>query len=115
MDKLEKCEPLYDADMTKRFPEEWAYINGIEIRNLPAESNHLMNEYGFAWYFPNFNYFPRKKTKEGLPDFDSISEREMRLTYLRRDLFYFADFSERTLLEKKYIETEWVRKSILRV
>ena len=56
-----------------------------------------------------------KKDKDGMYDFDSIADKEMRLSFIRRDLFYFADFGERDLLEKKYIETEWVRKNILRI
>ena len=115
MNKTDKCEPIIDVDITKRFPDEWARINGIQIRNLPAEANYLMNEYEFAWYLPNFNYFPMKKDKDGMYDFDSIADKEMRLSFIRRDLFYFADFGERDLLEKKYIETEWVRKNILRI
>ena len=115
MNKIDKCEPIMDVDITKRFPDEWARINGIQIRNLPAEANYLMNEYEFAWYLPNFNYFPMKKDKDGMYDFDSIADKEMRLSFIRRDLFYFADFGERDLLEKKYIETEWVRKNILRI
>ena len=49
MNKIDKCEPIMDVDITKRFPDEWARINGIQIRNLPAEENYLMNEYELTY------------------------------------------------------------------
>ena len=104
---------IEDVDMTKRFPEEWARINGISIIN--CTKNELMNEYEFAYWLPSWNYVPVKKTADGIMDFDSIAEREMRLTYIRRDIFMGADYGERLMLNDNYVETVWIRNNVLRI
>ena len=106
-------QPIEDVDMTKRFPEEWARINGISIIN--CTKNELMNEYEFAYWLPSWNYVPVKKTADGIMDFDSIAEREMRLTYIRRDIFMGADYGERLMLNDNYVETVWIRNNDLRI
>ena len=106
-------QPITDVDMTKRFPDEWARINGIQL--IQYEPKHQMNEYEFAYYLPSFSYIPVKKTEDGLLDFDSIAEKEMRLAYIRRDIFLGADDVERITLNDKYTETQWVRSHMLRI
>ena len=106
-------QPITDVDMTKRFPDEWARINGIQL--IQYDPKHQMNEYEFAYYLPSFSYIPVKKTEDGLLDFDSIAEKEMRLTYIRRDIFLGADDVERITLNNKYTETQWVRSHMLRI
>lgn len=105
-------QPIQDPDITKRTPQEWAKIYNIE---LLTDINGLWNEYEWAWNFPNLSYIPSKKTKDGYYDFDSITEKENRASFLRRDLFLGADDGEKIILKDKYIETTWLRKHLIRV
>ena len=104
-----KWEPIQNPDITKRSPIEWANIYGLELLN---PINGYWNEYEWAYNFPNLDYVP-KKSSDGLYDWDSISDKENRAQFLRRDLFLGADLGEKEILKEKYIETNWVRTNIM--
>ena len=84
---------------------------------LPARRNIAgwWNEYEWAYNFTKLSYKPILKDEDGFPDWDKISEKEMRAQYLKRDLFLGADMGEKEILKQKYIETQWVRNNTMRV
>jgi hypothetical protein len=111
-ENTQKWQPIQDPDITRRSPQEWANIYNIE---LLSNVSGAWNEYEWAWNFPNLSYQPLKKDKDGLYDYDSITDKETRADFLRRDLFLGADLGEKEVLKERYIETIWVRNHTLRV
>lgn len=107
----EKWQPIQNPDLTKRTPQEWANIYGIK---LTKEINGFFNEYQWAYYFTTLSYVP-SKIEDGLPDWDSITDKEMRAQFLRRDIFLGADMGEKEVLKERYMETNWIRNHTLRV
>lgn len=107
MDINEKWEPINNADLMRRKPLEWARIYNIKLLEPPPDV--LWNEYEWAYNMLAFNYefIP---DKEG--DFDKAGLMELRAMELKRDLFIGADMGERYVLEKQYIETEWLRRKL---
>ena len=106
-------QPIQNPDITLRTPEEWAKIYNIKL--LSNVGNCMWNEYDWAWNFPNLIYEPAKKTKDGFYDFESVTEKEERADFLRRDLFLGADLGEKEILKERYIQTNWLRTHINRV
>lgn len=111
-ENTEKWQPIQDPDITKRTPLEWAKIYNIKLLN---EVPGWWIEYEWAYNFDNLDYIPSKTNEDGLPDWDSITEKEMRAQFLKRDLFLGADYGEKEILKTKYIETNWIRSHTLRV
>ena len=105
-------DQITNPDFTKRTPNEWAKIYGIKLtENIVG----LWDEYEWAWNFPALSYLPEKKLSNGFYDFDSITEKETRASFLRRDLFVNADIGEKNILKERYIQTAWVRMNINRI
>lgn len=111
-EKTDKWEPITDPDITRRTPDEWSKIYGIK---LLTQISGFWNEYEWAYNLMSLNYIPAEKDEDGIPNWDKITEKEMRAQYLKRDLFLGADLGEKEVLKKKYIETQWVRNNTMRV
>lgn len=111
-ENTEKWQPITNPDITRRTPDEWARIYNIKLL-VPIAG--WWNEYEWAYNFSSLSYIPNVKNEEGYVDWDSITEKEMRAQYLKRDLFLGADIGEREVLKNKYIETQWVRRNTMRV
>ncbi len=110
----ETWQPVQDVDITKRWPNEWAKIYGVQL--IEPYDMQLINEYEFAYNFVNkYNYIPIKKTNEGLPDFDAITDKELRASFINRDIFKGADIGEKALLKYGYVETQWYRDHFIRI
>lgn len=104
--------PINNPDITKRTPDEWAKIYGIKLLESIAG---WWNEYEWAYNFTRLSYTPLLKDEDGFPNWEIISEKEMRAQYLKRDLFLGADMGEKEVLKQRYIETQWVRNNTMRV
>jgi len=107
MEVNEKWEPVVDADPMRRKPLEWARIYRIKLLEPPPDI--LWNEYEWAYNMLALNY-ELIPDKDG--DFDKAVLMELRAMELKRDLFMSADMGERYVLEKQYIETEWLRRRL---
>jgi hypothetical protein len=105
-----KWEPINNIDPMKRKPWEWAKIYNVKLISPSPED--LWSEYEWAYNLPNLKYVP---IPDKYGEFDKANEMELRAIELRRDLFIGADLGERHVLEKekRYIETEWVRKNLM--
>jgi hypothetical protein len=103
----EKWEPIANIDPVRRKPLEWARIYLIKLTEPPPDI--IWNEYEWAYNMINMNYI-LLPDKDG--DFDKAGLMELRAMELKRDLFVSADMGERFVLEKQYIETEWMRRRI---
>lgn len=103
----EKWEPIKDVDPMRRKPIEWSRIYLIKL--LEPVPDVLWNEYEWAYNMLGFNY-ELLSDKNG--DFDKANLLELRAMELKRDLFMGADIGEKYVLEKQYIETEWLRRRL---
>jgi hypothetical protein len=105
----DKWEVVSNVDPMRRKPLEWARIYLMELITSPPEV--LMNEYEWAYSLMSglfkYNLLPDKNG-----DFDKSGLMELRAMELKRDLFMGADMGERYVLQKQYIETEWLRRKM---
>lgn len=111
-ENTEKWQPIQNPDITRRTPQEWGNIYGVKI---PENIAGMWNEYEWAYNFQSINYTPIKKDSDGMFDWDSITDKEMRAQYLKRDLFLGADLGEKEVLKERYMETQWIRNHTLRI
>lgn len=105
----DKWEVVANIDPMRRKPYEWARIYLMELITPAPEL--LMNEYEWAYTLMSgefkYNLLPDKNG-----DFDKSGLMELRAMELKRDLFMGADMGERYVLQKQYIETEWLRRKM---
>lgn len=103
-----KWVPIPNVDPLRRKPHEWAKIYHIKLHDKVKDD--IWSEYEWA-----YNLFKLKYTL--IPDkngeYDKANEMELRALELKRDLFMGADDGEKYVLEKQYIETEWIRSKNL--
>jgi|SRR3712207_6128874 len=108
----EKWEPIQNIDITRRTPEEWAKIYNVKLVN---NVGGWWDEYEWAYNFDGLAYLPNKFNDDKTPDWESISEKELRAAFIKRDLYLGADMGEKEVLKTQYIETNWVRNHKKRV
>ena len=110
----DKWQPVSDPDITKRWPTEWANIYGVKL--IEPFDLTLMNEFEFAYNFVNvYNYIPIKTNSDGMPDWDTICDKELRANFLNRDIFYGDKKKKKALLKYRYVETQWFRNRFIRI
>jgi hypothetical protein len=106
----EKWETVTNIDPMRRKPLEWARIYLMELITPAPEL--LMNEYEWAYALMSgefkYNLIPDKNG-----EYDKSGLMELRAMELKRDLFMGADMGERYVLQKQYIETEWLRRKMV--
>ena len=104
IEKNSKWESVESVDYSRRKQNEWEKIYGIKL--LSEIDDRIWSEYEWSYHMCKEDYKSIHK------DFEKIAIMEMRAMELRRDIFMGANLSEREILSKNYIETEWVRKKL---
>src|SRR3712207_9577228 len=58
------------------------------------------DEYEWAYNFDGLAYLPNKFNDDKTPDWESISEKELRAAFIKRDLYLGADMGEKEVLKR---------------
>jgi hypothetical protein len=103
-EKNPKWEIVENIDFSRRSLKDWENIYCVKLVEHSYEG--LISEYEWAYHMCRDDYRPLTK------DFEKLSVMEMRAMELQRDVFMGSSLEEREILNKKYIETAWVRKRL---
>lgn len=113
MDKNPKWEPVDNVDYSRRSPDEWAKIYGVELLDN-LNDGRVWSEYEWGYHFVNSDYKPLYIPGKEY-DFERLSEMELRAIELRRDIFLGATREEKKMLNERYVDTEWCRRRLLTI